>query len=239
MVRIYYMNLESDCSAEQSLDFLYEDFDGKKQFINEKEARFYTMLPQERRESVDRAKNIDIARKRLYTGAFLQTVLSKETGIPVEQLVYRYNQWGKPELDMEQPFYFNLSHSGKYVVLAVSDFLVGIDIEYKKKNYEAVAFRCFCKEEYEDILSGDTRGEQERRFLEYWTMKEAYIKCVGEGLRIPLNSFLINRKENEVSNVVDENMYLKTFFLNEEYCVSICVIDKRECNQYELLEMRL
>lgn len=204
-IRIYYMKIEGDCSKEQS-SFLYR------------------CLPAERRELVNRTKKEEIAKKRIYVGAFLQYVLSKESGVPVENLRYRYNQWGKPELDVENlkenvPLHFNLSHSGDYVTVAVSDAAVGIDVEYKVRNYESVAKRCFCKEEYEDIISLESDMQRERRFLEYWTMKEAYVKYVGKGLQIPLNSFLVERTDTgaEISGATG-----KSFFMENGYCFSVC-----------------
>lgn len=185
MIHVYYMKMNGDCPEGQSLALF---------------TTLYQMLPPERQEAVKRAKNEMIAKKRIYTGAFLQRILSKETGLSMEQLQYEYNEWGKPELAGEQrSVYFNLSHSGDYVVLAVSDGPIGIDIEHKSKNYLSLTKRCFCLEEYEDILSFETEEERQRRFLEYWTMKEAYIKCVGEGMRIPLNSFLIRREDEDIS----------------------------------------
>ena len=243
MIRIYYMKLAGDCSKEQSLALLY----GENQSIPIPADReeLYQCLPQERKEAVNRAKSEAVARKRLYTGAFLQHVLSVETGIPMEKLHYCYNQWGKPELAVEeilksmagqndteyigqnrkkclQNIHFNLSHSGDYVVLAVSDNPVGIDVEHKTKNYEMLSKRCFCKEEYLDIMSGESEQEKEYRFLQYWTMKEAYIKCVGEGMRISLNSFCIERKTDNVSVIPGTGLYLRSFFLEEAYCISVC-----------------
>ncbi len=211
-MNIYYMKLDGDCSHEQSL-------------------ALYGMLPDERKESVKQAKREEIAKKRLYTGAFLQYVLSSETGIPVEKLHYSYNEWGKPELNIEDfdgerekgllPC-FNLSHSGNYAIVAVSSCPVGIDIEHKRQKGLSLAKRCFCQEEYEDIMSLATEEAREQRFLEYWTMKEAYIKCSGEGLHIPLNSFLINRGENGISFVEKGQKYIGTFFMQDAYCVSLC-----------------
>ena len=209
MIRIYYMRIEGDCSNEQSL-------------------ALYKMLPKERKESVDRAKNQEIARKRLYTGAFMQYVLSKETGLLGEQLHYEYNQWGKPELENIQNIHFNLSHSGKYVVLAVSDCPVGIDVEHKTRGYASLSKRFFCEEEYNDIMSAPLEMERERLFLECWTKKEAYIKCVGKGMQIPLNSFQIQKGECGVSSVLDENHFFRTMFLDEEYCMSVCSLSQTD-----------
>lgn len=261
MVHIYYMKLDSDCSQEQSLALLYGE--EKSITISGTQKELYQLLPQERREVVDRAKNETVARKRLYTGAFLQYVLSEETGLPMEELYYEYNEWGKPELAQEcleqmitpdneielqaakerdGRLYFNLSHSGDYVVLAVSDSPVGIDIEHKTKGYDSLAKRCFCEEEYKDILSAGDTDEQKHRFLEYWTMKEAYIKLVGEGMRIPLNSFLIQREQAGFAFVsehrADGNMiakrceeYFATIMLDSEYCVSLCTNQKLDAEK--------
>lgn len=238
MIHLYYTSVSGDCSDEQSL-------------------RLYKLLPEERKEKIKNTRNAETARKRLYTGAFLQYVLYKETGIPMQMLSYLYGDYGKPELDYTAiretlgsdderkvpQIHFSLSHSGEYAVLAVSDQPVGIDIEHKKKNCLSVAKRCFCQEEYEDILGAGTDLEQEKRFLEYWTMKEAWIKHSGEGLHIPLNSFRIVRRESGISTVrwkTEEIMagkgqdgafsgrkctetWLTTFFLEAEpYCISLC-----------------
>ncbi len=257
MIRIYYMKLDSDCSQEQSLVLLYGE--EKTFIISGTQEELYLILPQERRAAVDRAKNEAVARKRLYTGAFLQHVLSKETGIPMNRLQYEYNAWGKPELTLaclnqmfvegeetESPIeqmcdrrlYFNLSHSGDYVVLAVSDSPIGIDIEHKTKGYDSLAKRCFCEEEYKDILSAGDEEQQKQCFLEYRTMKEAYIKLVGEGMRIPLDSFLVRREADGFSFVEkyhtedkrsakDCEGYFATMMLDAEYCVSVCTRQKQ------------
>ena len=222
MIHIYYTNLNGDCSYEQSLIL-------------------YGFLPPERQEQVRNAKREDVAKKRLYTGAFLQYALSSETGIPMEYIAYTYGNQGKPEIDylklekllksdtinieekISRRFHFNLSHSGDYAVLAISDSPVGIDIEYKKNHYEAVAKRCFCQEEYEDIMAVEDIGERQRRFLQYWTMKEAYIKYTGEGLSIPLNSFQIIRQENNLFCVRDREVWFGSMLWGDKpYTISLC-----------------
>lgn len=218
MIHIYYMNLDGDCSYEQSL-------------------ALFALLPEDRKKKVRNAGNREIAKNRLYTGAFLQYVLSRETGITADALSYTYGKQGKPELDYHkinaglktdygaagEPVCFNLSHSGKYVVIAVSDCEVGIDIEHKKKNCLMLAKRCFCDAEYRDIAAAPTAEEQEKRFLEYWTMKEAFVKYSGEGLHIPLNSFHIVRQETGISYIECQDIWLASLFLEtEQYCISIC-----------------
>ena len=214
MLHCYYMNLCCDCSNEQS-------------------HAFYRELPLERQERIQRMKNPVLAKKKILTGRFLQVILQEETGIDLKRQRYVYNEMGRPSL-ADSTVDFNLSDSGDYVMLAVSDRAVGIDIERRKKNHLTIAKRCFCPEEYEDIAAAGDPKEQELRFRMYWTMKEAYVKCVGSGLTIPLNSFRVVWDEDDTrSHIIIEAengdtavvAYGYTTLLSgqaEEYCVSVC-----------------
>lgn len=83
--------------------------------------------------------------------------------------------------------HFNLSHSGPWVVLAVGEAPVGVDVECfrEDRNLEALARRCFTESEQAFV------GSSQERFLRVWTAKEAQLKQDGTGLRIPLNSFSV------------------------------------------------
>ncbi|MBR1598366.1 MAG: 4'-phosphopantetheinyl transferase superfamily protein [Lachnospiraceae bacterium] len=219
MLDCYYMNVSCDCSKEQSLA-LYEG------------------LSRDRRERVDRLKDKGAAHKQIIIGAFLQHCLSGYIGVMPSQIKFEYNEQGKPYVPSD--VHFNMSHSGDYAVLAVSDHPVGIDIERLRHKRLSVAKRFFCREEYEDIINAGGEKEQDRRFLEYWTVKEAYVKYLGKGLSIPLDSFRIlmsdsgaNKKEicvqiNVNSQVPcekgtdDNKVCISAFYLNEDYNIAIC-----------------
>lgn len=224
MLSCYYMDISCNCSYEQIEDL--------KKVISE-----------ERLEKIARLRNRDKVKKQILASAFLQYGLSDALGIPIQEIRYVYGEYGKPGIvyngkDMRGKIDFNLSHSGNYAVLAVSDRLVGIDVEKRADNMAAVAKRFFCKEEYQDILNGHG-GEKKSRFLEYWTMKEAYVKRTGRGLYTPLNSFLIKRREQEVSFAEQEAVYFATFFFAEKmYCVSVCSEYKEELEKLSKNDMK-
>ena len=176
----------------------------------------------------------------------MQYGISIVTGIPMEEVRYVYGENGKPYLH-ENCFHFSLSHSGKYAVLAVSNKPVGIDVERQKKNRLLVAKRCFHKNEYADIMALPDEGSRNRRFLEYWTMKEAYVKRTGEGLRIPLRSFEIKRGKEKMSyveaaegnggagehglksGIQDGRVWFATGVMEHgEYAVSVCSENREE-----------
>ena len=143
---------------------------------------------------------------------------------------------GKPYF-VNSDLKFNISHSGRYVVAAVSDFEVGIDIQKKKADKHRIAEKNFLQGECAYINAGANDEERHQRFCEVWTLKEAYIKNIGMGLRKPLNSFeIMFRPEGPVIRNLTEYRYTQ-FMMNDKYIVSIC----RDINDegFEISEVKL
>jgi 4'-phosphopantetheinyl transferase len=97
----------------------------------------------------------------------------------------RYNEYNKPYLPGE--YNFNISHSGDYVVCAVSsDCKVGIDIEQVNDIATSDFLQCFTSNEWNHIRDS---VHPVQTFYKLWTKKECIIKADGRGLQIPLLSF--------------------------------------------------
>lgn len=109
------------------------------------------------------------------------------------------NEHGKPFLAELPDIYFNLSHShGAAVCALCRNAAVGVDVEDVGRHIDlAVAKRFFSSFEAE-LVSNAPEAEKRKTFFELWTLKEAYIKAVGKGLSIPLNSFSFNVDETEI-----------------------------------------
>jgi len=129
------------------------------------------------------------------TRALVRTVLSKYINqINPEGWEFIANEYGKPEIRPDMlPFAlkFNISHTNKMIVLAVShSHEVGVDVEsYKRKiSSDELAEYSFSESEYRQLKQINPVDFRER-FFDYWTFKEAYIKACGMGLYIPLKSF--------------------------------------------------
>ena len=188
----------------------------------------------------------------------MQYGLSRMTGVSIGNICYSYGEQGKPKLDWkhirkmedlsarrmeealtvhgrsEEPLDFSLSHSGKYAVLAVGDKPVGADVERLRKNRLNVAKRCFHRKEYEDIMTLQRKESCDRRFLEYWTMKEAYVKRTGDGFRIPFDSFWVKRGEDGVSSVEEKDgqrVWIATGYMEDAYALSVCSKDWEDIKQ--------
>jgi len=88
---------------------------------------------------------------------------------------------------------FNVSDSAGVALIAVGwDTEIGVDVErIRPAPYRALASRFFAREEADDLLSLDDEDLPEA-FFACWTRKEAYLKCMGTGLRTPLQSFAVS-----------------------------------------------
>jgi len=99
-----------------------------------------------------------------------------------------------PEQAGEPPLLFSLSHTQGFVACAAARGMeVGIDVESIERSREAhdVARRFFAPKEIAMLDRCTNDREHAVRFLELWTLKEAYVKAIGQGLSVPLDRFSI------------------------------------------------
>lgn len=85
---------------------------------------------------------------------------------------------------------FNLSHSGDYLLLAVSPLPVGVDIERRRAvDYHRLAKRCFHPAEQEALRRA---ADVQAVFFDIWACRESCLKAVGCGLTLPPHSFRVS-----------------------------------------------
>ena len=126
--------------------------------------------------------------------AAMRQILARHTDCAPRDIVFSYGAKGKPELAGRLEKFgikFNLSHSFDLGLLAVTRGLsVGADIELVSPEFatQEIARRFFSPREV-DALSAQPPGERAEAFFSCWTRKEAYIKALGEGISVPLDSF--------------------------------------------------
>ena len=134
-------------------------------------------------------------RKQFLLGRMLmRTTLSQYSEIAPQHWQFVENSYGKPAIDPRQgrqPLFFNLSHSGDRLAIAVCRHeYIGVDIESteKARREMSIAKRYFSPREIQE-LSALPETDHRSGFYELWTLKEAYIKARGLGLAIPLRQF--------------------------------------------------
>jgi 4'-phosphopantetheinyl transferase len=107
-------------------------------------------------------------------------------------LRFDYGPRGKPLLP-GTPLSFNLSHSADRALLAVTrEARLGVDIErIRPVDHERIARRFFAPAEAARLAALPER-RRAAAFFAGWTRKEAFMKAVGEGLSLPLDSFEVS-----------------------------------------------
>ena len=132
---------------------------------------------------------------------------------------YLMNKLSKEPLqfsDMGKPFYqngpyFNVSHSGQYIVMAVSNKEVGVDIEENNDKDMSALIRIFNEAEAKMI-------KEHADFYYLWCAKESLIKCIGSSVskikEVPALPF------NGVKSFKGQDYYCKTF-IEDKHIISI------------------
>ncbi|MDZ7783650.1 MAG: 4'-phosphopantetheinyl transferase superfamily protein [Halioglobus sp.] len=117
--------------------------------------------------------------------AFRRRVLSRYAPIDPQDWQFECGEHGKPRLvDAPLPLEFNLSHSGEWLLCAVSaGTALGVDLEHtrRERDFLRLARRFFSAPEVAVLESLDG-GERAERFFDYWTLKEAAVKARGGAL---------------------------------------------------------
>lgn len=145
----------------------------------------------------------DLRRSFRLTRGALRLLVGRYVGVSPEQVVLSQGSHGKPGLARQEgagpDFEFNVSHSGTMAIFAFTfGCEVGVDIEQivPLADMARVASYFFSREETEDLFALPP-GERQRAFYVCWTRKEAYVKAVGTGLSIPLESFAVTLRPGE------------------------------------------
>ncbi len=145
------------------------------------------------------------------------------------EIIFFNNENGKPLLKNNPGYHFNLSHSGDWVVCAVNERPIGIDVEKIHPIDLDIAKRFFSCTEYNDLMSKNDSMRLDF-FYDLWTLKESYIKAIGKGLFVSLNSFYIKVINKNEIKIFDEkgnclSFFLKQYDIDADYKLAVCSMD--------------
>lgn len=154
----------------------------------------WACLSQEEVQKAARFRTDDLSRRYKNTHSQLRHILASYLKMLPSEIRFSTGAHGKPSLEKTSDVRFNLSHSSETGLVAICRGQeVGIDIEHWRENVDrrALARRFFSPGEAEQI-SAYPDEKQAGAFFACWTRKEAYIKGLGGGLSIPLDSFEVS-----------------------------------------------
>ena len=186
--------------------------------------RLLNCVSEQKKERIRRFHRFEDAQRSLIGDVLTRYVLCNKLSIRNKDLVFGTNEYGKPLLLEPNGIHFNISHSGSWIVCAVGNKTIGIDVEIIKPIDLEIAERFFTRDGYISLM--DQPEEMKLKyFYMIWTLKESYIKAEGKGLSIPLNTFTIRMKNNNI-NVITENkikdFYFYQSFTGDDAIYSIC-----------------
>lgn len=141
------------------------------------------------------------------------------------ELEFELNEHNKPFLSGVEDQYFNISHSGNFVVGAFSDQAVGIDVEMIGKDRRAIAKRYFTEEEITQMQTIKRPKEQIDFFYRLWTLKESYMKALGMGMSMSLSSFSFQVLSNGIVleySKHDQNWVFYSQLWKQQAYLSLC-----------------
>lgn len=181
---------------------------------------------------MSRAKRLlrpDDGRRFLVGRATLRQLLGCYLDIEPDRLELSSLPQGKPVLTTPG-LSFNLSHSADLALLAIArSFPVGVDLEQLRPelDWSPLARRYFSPGEQQALrdLPPEHRTEA---FFAIWTRKEAWLKAIGSGFHLPLDTFevsappapaaLLRRQGNPSA---PGQWHLETLPLNADYCATL------------------
>lgn len=194
-------------------------------FSVEKFDRLFQCVDKEKQASVKAFYRFEDSQRALGAATLIRSIAVDKLGISNCEIQFGKNEYGKPFLKGFPDFHFNLSHSGEWVVCAIDNEQIGIDVEKINNIDLSIADRFFSKQEVQDIHL-KPEDEQLPHFYDIWTLKESYIKAWGKGLSIPLDSFSLKVHSDGRIELATGNSFSKCFFkqfdIDAGYKLSVC-----------------
>ena len=134
-----------------------------------------------RKKKIDSLKKRDDRNRSLAAG-MLCLAAAEKAGLFGEDAVTAGDPRGKLFFPKRPELSFSISHTGDRVILALSELPVGCDVEYAGRDVGVPVMKAFAPTEREYILAAGSEEEKRQRIIRVFTLKESFVKAVGEGL---------------------------------------------------------
>lgn len=192
--------------------YVYDDIDDFNIVDFEK---LYNKLSDERKEKVNKYKFMQDKKLSMISYLLLLAALKLEYNIK-DDIIFKYNIYGKPYLKKYSNIYFNISHCKKGIICALSSNEIGVDIQDFIDFDDNILEYIMCNKEINRISKSE---KTKKDFINLWTLKESYIKYLGIGLNYDLKSLNFSTFSQGTFKLYDCHFQLKEY---KNYSFSIC-----------------
>lgn len=192
------------------------------EITQERIQELYSYISKQEMVRINSFNHYDDQMRSLLGKILARYMLRKVYNLRNSTIYISYNNYGKPYLK-NYPYYFNISHSNSWVVCAIGNTEVGVDIERIENIDINIIKSNYTNIEYMDILNKSINDRCEY-FFDIWTLKESFAKYIGKGFYIPFNTFSIIKQNEKVifKSYIYKNPCFKQYCIGEDYKLSIC-----------------
>lgn len=135
---------------------------------------FGTNFEPKRIDRIQRSSNEKVKRNQILTGTLLLKAL-EDYGVTPGDI--DYGSFEKPYIKGRKDLFFNVSHSGEYIIVAVSGSEIGADIQ-KPSAYNENLVKKICSPKERE----QRESEIIKSFNRIWALKESFSKLKSDGI---------------------------------------------------------
>jgi 4'-phosphopantetheinyl transferase len=136
------------------------------------------------------------------------------------------NEFGKPFLDGN--IHFNISHTDHYVVCAVSDHPVGIDIERVHPIEPSDYYRFLGPH---DSMTLEKAEDKIETFFKIWTQKESILKLLGTGINSKLPEIKLWTNHGELDGQI---FHTQSFYPTKDLIITVALLQSEKRLQIQI-----
>lgn len=200
--------------------------DIKSNVLNDNFYELLTFLDEYNRYKILKVKNKESQIRSLAGQLLIRSMIQHDLNIPNTDIRFSKNEYGKPYLENNPDFHFNISHSNSQIVCVTGGYRVGVDVQHIKPISLDLAKKFFTKQEYLQLNNIYPYRKRLKALYDIWTLKESFIKAVGKGLYIPLHTFNLVHEDKLVSSIhfEESSYYFKQYDTIKNYKLSVCSV---------------
>lgn len=130
----------------------------------------------------------------------------------IDNLTFITNEYGKPTL-LNHNCFISISHKEDYLVIAISNNDLGVDIEKINSKYRNVASKIYDEESFNKYNNNIDK------IIKDWTILESFVKLIGKNMYIDLKSLKLTN--NQIIDHENNTYYYENIKFKNNYYITV------------------